>query len=640
MEGGVDYEADRARMILRRRITVAALIVIGLAAIAAVLFLRSSPEDEARSALEDFLAAYQERDYAGAAALTDGNSETVAAALEANVDGLDGAELTEAEVTSVEEDGGEASATVAYAWEVPGIGAFEYENPAIRVVEAGEEWVVRWRDDVVHPDLDSRGTRLGTTREWPERAPIMDREGSPLVLPRPVFEVGVIPDELADADAAVTAIADLTEADAKALQRSIEAAESPENFVPAITLRTEDYEPIRDELDAIPGVQIGTRELPLAPSKEFARALLGTVGPITEEQLEEFGDPYAVGDNVGQSGLQAQFEEQLAGTPTLSVVTRDDDGTPIDTLLEIEGERGKPLRTTLAGGIQTAAEETLGNSNDVTALVALEPSSGDVLAAATRPVEDAFNRVFEGQYPPGSTFKVVTTAALLRAGLAPDEIVECPATIVAGGREFRNFEGSAAGAVPFTTDFAESCNTAFISLADRLEPRDFPNAAADFGLGAVEEEPGVPTFLGDVPAPRDEVNQAASMIGQSEILASPVGMAGVAATVVAGRWHQPRVLKDDPEVEGPALPADEVETLRALMREVVTSGTGTALAAVPGEPIGKYGTAEYGSGDPPPTHAWFIAGREDVAVAVLAEDKPSGGEFAAPIAAEFLTRLG
>ncbi len=77
-----------------------------------------------------------------------------------------------------------------------------------------------------------------------------------------------------------------------------------------------------------------------------------------------------------------------------------------------------------------------------------------------------------------------------------------------------------------------------------------------------------------------------------------------------------------------------------MMREVVTGGTGTALAGVAGEPIGKSGTAEYGGGDPPPTHAWFIAGRADVAVAVLLEDRPSGGEYAAPIAARFLDALG
>jgi cell division protein FtsI/penicillin-binding protein 2 len=116
-------------------------------------------------------------------------------------------------------------------------------------------------------------------------------------------------------------------------------------------------------------------------------------------------------------------------------------------------------------------------------------------------------------------------------------------------------------------------------------------------------------------------------------------MAGVAATVADGRWRAPRVLASDPREAAAPLAASEVAELRSLMREVVTSGTGTALADVAGEPIGKSGTAEYGAGDPPPTHAWFIAATDEVAVAVLAEDKPSGGEFAAPIAARFLAGL-
>jgi cell division protein FtsI/penicillin-binding protein 2 len=280
----------------------------------------------------------------------------------------------------------------------------------------------------------------------------------------------------------------------------------------------------------------------------------------------------------------------------------------------------------------------LGEGGDTSALIALEPASGEVLAAASRPVDDAFSRGFEGQYPPGSTFKVVTTKALLAAGLDPGEIVDCPATIEAGGRFYRNFEGSAAGPVPFRVDFAESCNTAFVSLSERLDPDALATAGEAFGLGR-EIDPGIPAFGGDVPRTTDPVDQASSMIGQGRILASPLAMAGVAATVVDGRWRAPRVLASAPREQGPPLPADELETLRSLMREVVTSGTGTALSQVAGEPIGKSGTAEYGAGDPPPTHAWFIAAREDVAVAVLVEDAPSGGEFAAPIAAEFLDRF-
>ena len=91
---------------------------------------------------------------------------------------------------------------------------------------------------------------------------------------------------------------------------------------------------------------------------------------------------------------------------------------------------------------------------------------------------------------------------------------------------------------------------------------------------------------------------------------------------------------------GPPLPAGELATLRTLMRDVVTGGTGTALAGVPGSVIGKSGTAEYGGGDPPPTHAWFIAARDDLALAVLVENGESGGRVAAPVARRFFDALG
>lgn len=623
----------------RGRLLAAAGIAVLAAAIVVVLVLRGG-ESQARSALDSFLADFEAGDLAGAAAATDGPRDGVEKALQANVEGLDGATL-DAEVTAFEESDETAEATVAMRWEVPAIGEYAYET-RIDLEGEGEDWAVRWRPQVVHPELEP-GTRLGTERIVPERAPILDRDGIQLVRERQVVEIGILPGRLpeAEVDAAVRAVAAATEADAKTLRRSLAAAESPDNFVPAITLRAEEFARIEDELGPIPGIEFGWRNLPLAPTREFARALLGTVGPVTAEQLEELGEGYAVGDNVGQSGLQAAFEEQLAGTPDRAVVIRDVDGAApaIETLHEVRGERGRPLRTTLDLQVQEAAEAALGDRDETIALVALEPATGEVLAAASRPFDDAFNRAFEGQYPPGSTFKVISTKALLSAGLDPDETVECPATIEAGGRFYRNFEGSAAGAVPFRTDFAESCNTAFVSLSERLGPDDLASAAESFGFGR-EIDPGVPAFSGEVPRTTDPVDQASSMIGQGRILASPLAMAGVAASVVDGRWHAPRVLAEAGRQQGPPLPAQELTELRSLMRDVVTSGTGTALADVEGEPIGKSGTAEYGAGDPPPTHAWFIAGRDDVAVAVLVEDAPSGGEFAAPIAADFLARLG
>jgi cell division protein FtsI/penicillin-binding protein 2 len=432
----------------------------------------------------------------------------------------------------------------------------------------------------------------------------------------------------------VAALGQVVDVDERNLARALRGA-GPKQFVEAITLRERDYEPVADALKDVPGGLAVRAEAPLAESRDFARALLGTVAPATAEQLEQLGGSRGPGDAVGQSGLQARYERRLGGTATRRVVIRTD-GTPTATLLTRDGRDGRPLRTTLDAGVQRAAERALGGRRDEAALVAVQPSTGDILAVANRPVDSAYDRALEGRYPPGSTFKVVTTTALLRDGLTPDEIVDCPRTLAVGGRSFKNFEGNAAGPVPFAQDFAESCNTAFVSLTERLPADALQAAGRDFGLG---EQPrlGLPVADAEVPPGRDLVARAAAMIGQDRILASPLAMAGVAATVADGTWRSPRLVSDDPRRALRPLDGSERDTLRTLMRSVITGGTGTALASVPGEVHGKSGTAEYGSGDPPPTHAWFIAYRGDVAIAVLVENGRSGGAVAAPIAADFFT---
>ena len=622
---------------LDRPAQAAVAAIAAVLAVIVILVINAVTGAKAEDTVKLFLAAYEAKDYESAAALTDGDPEVVAEALEANVDGLDGASLS-ASIDSVAEEGDEAEAGVVMTWSVPDIGEFEYTNEALRLTLDGDEWRIAWSERIVHPDLQG-DERLGTTEEPPPRAPILDREGRELVSVQPVVEVGVIPEELDDPEAAVSEIAELTEADAETFQAAIDAAD-PANFVPAITLRESEFDAVEQQLSAIPGTEFGERELPLAPNRDFARVLLGAVAPATEEQIEESDGEVDLDDLVGQGGLQAAFEEQLAGTPARAVVIRDADDEVVETIEGTDPVDGEPLQTTLDLKVQDAAEKALSDVDSKAGLVAIEPSTGDILAVANRPTDDGFNRAMAGQYPPGSTFKVITTTALLEAGLDPEETVDCPATIEAGGREFVNFEGSAAGAVPFSTDFAQSCNTAFVSLADRLEPESLRETAETyFGFGSDVGHLPVEAFSGDVPRSRDETEQAEAMIGQARILASPMAMAGAAAAVQDGAWRQPRLVAEDESAEAEPLPADNAETLRVLMRSVITAGTGTALASVLGEPIGKSGTAEFGSGDPPPTHAWFVAAREDVAVAVIVEGGTSGGEVAAPIVADFLTRL-
>jgi cell division protein FtsI/penicillin-binding protein 2 len=625
----------------RRALALAAVLAACAAAVAWLLLRGPSAEERARdgatAAAQAFLADWSRGADDVAAARTD-RPRLAAPALAASRRGLDGARVS-AELTGLDLAGDLASARarVRVRWLVPRIGPWSYTT-TVPLRPAGEAWRVAWRPTVVHPAL-SEVTRLGTQVTAPPRAPILDRRGRALVRPRPVVAVGVVAGEVRSAPGRVAEVARLLGVDGAALARAVRRA-GREQLVPVVTLRRPEYERVAGTLRTTPGVVAVGDTAPLAPTRAFARALLGTVGPVTAEQLRRLGPGYAPGDQVGQWGLQAAFDRQLAGRPDRAVVVRlRDRGAGVTrTLLERPGVTGPPLRTTLDARVQAAAEAALGDGEAGAALVAVQPSSGDLLAVANRPVDSSFDRALAGLYPPGSTFKVVTTAALLRAGLDPQATVPCPPTATVGGRAFRNFEGSAAGAVPFTVDFAQSCNTAFVSLAPRLAPGALRDAAASFGLGRSFRLP-VAAAGGDVPVARPPVERAAAMIGQARIVASPLAMAGVAATVAAGRWHAPRLVAGDPRRAAPPLPAGELATLRALMRRVVTAGTGTALAGVPGAVAGKSGTAEYGSGDPPPTHAWFIAYRGDLALAVLVEDGRSGGSVAAPIAARFFRAL-
>jgi cell division protein FtsI/penicillin-binding protein 2 len=617
----------RSNPAVARAIALGALALVAVATVV-ILFVRGSGPPAPTEALDPFLAAWSRGDDRAAAALTS-DPAAAAAALTANRRGLDGARVR-ASTQDVAKNGDTARATLRLSWNVPGIGAWSYRT-RVALERHGEHWKIVWAPTVVHPRL-SAGRRLGTVREPDARAPILDRRGRPLVTARQVVRIGLDRATVKDVDASAAALAGVLHVDANALASAARRA-GPKQFVEAVTLRASDYpSTLAQQVEAIQGAQAVPGTQQLAPSKSFARALLGTVGPATAEQIQRAKGRVGVGDDVGQFGLEARYQRQLAGTPTRRIVIRSRSGAPVATLLTRPGRKGRELRTTLDREVQAAAESALGATGQKSALVAVQPSTGDVLAVANRPTDAAYDRAIDGRYAPGSTFKVVTTAALLRAGLKTTDTVDCPKTITVSGKVFKNFEGEAAGAVPFARDFAQSCNTAFVSLAKRVAPDALTRTARDFGLGR--------TRASQVPAGRDAVERAATMIGQDRIVASPLAMAGVAATVADGRWRAPRLVATDKHQTGPALDQGELSTLRALMRSVVTSGTGTALASVPGEVAGKSGTAEYGGGNPPPTHAWFIAFRGDLAIAVLVENGRSGGSVAAPIAARFFQALG
>ncbi|MBB2910333.1 hypothetical protein FHS43_001596 [Streptosporangium becharense] len=318
-------------------------------------------------------------------------------------------------------------------------------------------------------------------------------------------------------------------------------------------------------------------------------------------------------------------------------------GTAID-LAVVEEPGGRVLlasparppegtRTTISRPVQAAAARALDGVGRPAAIVAVDIPTGQVRAVAD--TLGGGRRAFTGLYPPGSTFKAVTAAALLRAGLTPDSPVPCPASYTApNAKPFTNDHGADHGTVPLTRAFALSCNTSFVQQAhERLRDGRLRAEAADrFGF---REKPGESTCRIGQAATPDELGSDA--IGQNSVLASPLCMAEVAAAVASGTWR-PAIMTEAPPVDAPpAVPLEEnvAAGLRTMMGAVVTQGT-AAQAGLPEGTAGKTGTAEVAGKE---SHAWFIGYRGDLAFAVLVENGGGGGAVAAPVAARFLKAL-
>ncbi|HUF83700.1 MAG TPA: penicillin-binding transpeptidase domain-containing protein [Acidimicrobiia bacterium] len=344
----------------------------------------------------------------------------------------------------------------------------------------------------------------------------------------------------------------------------------------------------------------------------------------------------ALGTDV--SGLQAAFDAQLAGQPAGAVQVLDASGNVVRTLARFEQRAApEPVATTLDPAVQAAAEAALADTVQPAALVAVDVATGDVRAVVSRP-GGGFARALLGRYPPGSTFKVVTTTAALAAGITPEEVIDCPPSVDPGGKVFVNAKGEALGPIPLTVAFAQSCNTAFVNLAGRLTDSQLQEAAADYGFGA-DTDLGLASFGGSFPLPSGPIEHAAAALGQARVETSPLKMAEVAAAVAGGAWRPARLLAEAPAGKSRPLDPTVTASLQQMMRLAVTEGTGTA-ADLPGSPVhGKTGTAEFGTETPPRTHAWFIGYRDNLAFAVLVEDTGFGGDVAAPIAARFLSAL-
>ncbi|WP_051640013.1 penicillin-binding transpeptidase domain-containing protein [Cellulomonas sp. URHE0023] len=572
------------------------------------------------------------------------------------------------ESTAVDEkDKDSATAVLRFTWDVDdSTDDWTYETHARLTRGEDDAWTAAWSPTLLAPDLSSTEV-LKVSRIPAPRGEVLGAGGVAIIEPRPVYRIGVDKTHVTDPaaqDAAARELAAALEINPDEYAAKVAAA-GPKAFVEAIVVR--DGDPTYDvgKLDLIDGVSAIPDTLPLAPSRAFARPILGGVGEATAEIIKKSGGAVVAGDLAGLSGLERQYDAQLRGFKGLTVEATSPDGTAVRKLYEHAPVPGTPLQTTLDINLQLVAENVLVGVGPASAVVAIRPSTGDVLAAASGAGGEGMSTATLGQFAPGSTFKVVSALALLRAGLTPDTSVSCPPTVTVDGREFDNFPGYPAdklGDVPLRTAFANSCNTAFISARDSATQDALIDAAGSLGL-LPDASLGFPAFLGAVPGGSDGTDHAASMIGQGRVLASPLGMATVAASVAHGSTVVPRIVvlpegasapepspTDEPsESEGPSdeataserpqvpLTADEAATLTSLMRSVVTEGGATFLQDVPGAEVSaKTGTAQFGDAGSLQNHVWMIAVQGDLAVAVFVDVGEYGSTTAGPLLESFL----
>jgi cell division protein FtsI/penicillin-binding protein 2 len=614
-------------------------------AVAAALMLAScgGSSSTPQATLHAFLGAWSARDWTAMKAQVIDPPDSFVAA---NVDALAALGVTRPQFTAarVRTSGSDARVRVTEHLALPAAGAW---NPVttVKLADHGGRWLVAWSSATINPALRT-GDRLSVSRSWPARAQILGAGGAPLTTEHQLVTVGVVGSRIKSA-AAVTA--DLLGAGASRTQVDQALAQAkthPDYFDPVFEVSQPRFEQLKAQpgpsnVYAVPGTQFELAGNRTAITPQLAAHVVGSVGPITAQELNQVGAPYGVTSVIGQTGIEQAYERRLAGTPRTEVVVTDAGGAAVATLATFPGHPGTPVRTSLDPGVQRAAEAALSSVKQSVAMVAMRVSSAQILAVVSDPISDAYDQALEGEYPPGSTFKVLTSTALIRAGLTPSSPASCPPTATIDGEVFHNAEGDQ----PLQTldeGFVESCNTTFITLAiAHLKPADFTAAARLYGLNATPQ-PGLPAFAAEVPAPTSRTALAATAIGQAGVVFSPLGMAMLATDVASGRVREPRLIvgaPDDSTATG-RVPADVDGDLQSMMAGVVQSGT-AAGTGLPSGTHAKTGTAQYESGGTLHYDAWLMGYDGDIAFAIVVQDSGdmNGGPLDGPIIARFLHAL-
>ena len=557
-------------------------------------------------------------------------------------------------------------------------------------------WHLQIREGPYYRDL-SENNRTRSVILEPARGLIYDRNGVLLANNVPSFTLYVSLEDVKDRAALIDRLTSLIGLDPDLVKKKLAVGGSkqlPRKIKDRLTLREATL--IESHRLELPGVMIQVESQRNYPMGVTASHVMGYVGEVSAEQLErpEFAELHQ-GSIVGQYGVEKFFDQIVRGQAGQKNVEVDALGHEKRTVTVDQPRAGDDLYLTIDARLQKVAEELLGE--EAGAIVALDPTNGDVLAMASRPAFDPNvlsreltskqwadivqdegrplnNRASQGQYPPGSTFKVLMAAAALESNtMSPSSTVFCSGGYQFGRRVYRDWKAGGHGYVDLRDALIHSCDVYFYTVGQRMGIDTMAMYARMFGLG---EETGIELpseRVGIVPStewkqrvkreqwlPGETISAA---IGQGFVTVTPLQMASAIGTVANnGVLYRPRLVRaimdrtTGHQQELPAVPKHRLDLkpqtfklIRDALAGVVTEGTATRAKSSIVTIAGKTGTAQTASLRTGPEkdipkkfrdHAWFVAfapvENPNIAVTVLAEHMGHGGSAAAPLAKEVI----
>ena len=541
------------------------------------------------------------------------------------------------------------------------------------------------------------------------RGMIKDRNGETLVSIRPAFNLYLTPEDARNLDSSLEKLAQRISLDQEKLKKKIAQTKSFKEVLIKGDIPREEVAFVEENNMSLPGIRIRAEPLRNYVFNNLASHTLGYLGEISKASLERLKDPaYRQGDFVGKNGLENIYESLLRGKKGYKEVEVDVSGRELKTLRKLPPESGNNLILTLDVKIQEELEKLMtrtAEQNMNGSVVVMKVQTGEIIAITSKPsfdpnkfaagistrnwrdlVTDEWhplqNRSIHGQYPPGSTYKIVTAIAGLGEGvIKPDTSIFCPGHFKLGRGRYRCWKKSGHGFMNLHDALVQSCDVYFYTIGHRLGIDTIAKYAKRFGLGrstrlglSREKKGLVPTTqwkLLNKKEPWQLGETISASIGQGFNLVTPIQQVIMMAAVAnRGILLKPYLVK---RIEGPegqlrqeffpeiigqiGVDPDHLEQVRMALRDVVNGARGTGKKSRLKNIIvsGKTGTAqvvrmksdeELEKGEAIPVkyrdHAWFVAfapyEKPVLAVAIIVEHGGHGGATAGPIAGKIFKK--